>query len=358
MMKGGKKSGIRGEFHCHNLFSNYMEPSTRFPLDSPMTPIEQLRAAAKKGLDFIFITNHNTTNGYRQLLKCQREHPELRKVKVYQGEEVSAFLSEKRYGHVLGWGLTDEVRRGMTVEETVEEISSQGGVSCAAHPYGLTFGVRDKAELCDMVEVFNSNNIDMYSNMRAYDSARKWRKFGMACSDAHLPGCMGLSVVSVRSENDMDGILKALCRGDFDIERATYNTIASIKSQVQYGLSDTSRLLGSLKQGYGRSVENMARFLIGRFEHNPDELWIRVLTKLLLDCINNISLKANIYGFEDYLSGASFIKRFVRSFMPVVRGRSRRIVRFDRFDLIHIGLLLDRLNSEMSAAGMVPVAKA
>ena len=49
----------------------------------------------------------------------------------------------------------------------MDEIKRQGAVSCAAHPFAVSNGIRKKARLCDMIESFNSNNIDKFSNMVA-----------------------------------------------------------------------------------------------------------------------------------------------------------------------------------------------
>ena len=55
----------------------------------------------------------------------------------------------------------------MSLEETLDEIKSQGAISCAAHPFAVSNGIRDRARMCDLIESFNSNNVDIFSNIVA-----------------------------------------------------------------------------------------------------------------------------------------------------------------------------------------------
>ena len=338
--------GIAGEFHCHNKYSNGMDPAC-LPFDSSMSPLEQLRAAYKNGLDFFFITNHNTTDGYEQFLKCQKDHPELEKVKVYCGEEISALSSIGNYGHVLGWGLSESIDYGLSVAETADEIRSQGAISCAAHPYGLAFGMRDNARLCDLIEVFNSGNIDKYSDIRAQEASRRWGKFGIAGSDAHLPEGVGKCVVRVHSDNNMEDILDAVRHGRFVIEKAEYNSMEYFKRCLSFSLSDPSKFLSNMKSSYGWAVDAVLRCMIKRFMENPDSFWVNLLEKAALNRIKNISMKLNIYNYDCSLLYARAIKKFAEVIMPP---RGKRLI--DGFviknaNLINPQSLLNNLNEEV-----------
>ena len=152
---------LRMELHCHNVFSNNMNSSPRIPFDCGVNIEDQLMLAYEKKIDVIFITNHNTINGYRQILEYKENHEKFKNINIYPAEEIT--INTK--GHVLAYGIHDTIKPGMDIDETLDEIRKQNAVSCAAHPFAVSNGVRENAIKCDMIESFNSNNIDHYSNI-------------------------------------------------------------------------------------------------------------------------------------------------------------------------------------------------
>ncbi len=296
----GLSYAMRGELHCHNCYSNGRD-SPILPLESPIRPLDQLKFARKNNLDFLFVTNHNTTNGYSQLIACRKDHPELREIEVYPGEEVSVLLPNGLYGHVLAWGVTGELKGGMPFGEAVDEIRSQGAISCAAHPYGFACYMRENARSCDMVEVFNSGNIDRYSNMRAYDSARAWKKFGTVGSDVHFLGDIGKCVTVVNSETGLDDVLDALRHGRYEVEKVSYNTREEIIDSFRYQLSDAEGLFGNIRESCGRAAESAARFMARRFAEKNSSVWTGPISRLMMACARNISMKINMYGYDESL---------------------------------------------------------
>ena len=49
-------------------------------------------------------------------------------------------------GHVLAYGIENEIKPGMTLDETLDEIKKQNGISCAAHPFAVSNGIREEAK--------------------------------------------------------------------------------------------------------------------------------------------------------------------------------------------------------------------
>src|SRR5574338_339349 len=139
---------LSAELHCHNLFSNFQNSSVRLPYDCGIRLEDQLDAALQKGIKVLFVTNHNTLDGYGQILEYKNNHARFDSIKVYPAEEITL----DNQGHVLAYGLHRRIRPGMTLEETLDEIKCQAAVSCAAHPFAVTNGIREKARLCDMME--------------------------------------------------------------------------------------------------------------------------------------------------------------------------------------------------------------
>ena len=65
---------IKTELHCHNSFSNFHLGYKEPPYDCDISIRDQLEQSYELGLDAIFVTNHNTLDGYDQLLKYKNEH--------------------------------------------------------------------------------------------------------------------------------------------------------------------------------------------------------------------------------------------------------------------------------------------
>ena len=60
---------INVELHCHNSFSNFHVGDDEPPYDCDISIRDQLERSYHLGLDAIFVTNHNTLDGYHQLLE-------------------------------------------------------------------------------------------------------------------------------------------------------------------------------------------------------------------------------------------------------------------------------------------------
>ena len=126
---------IRADLHNHSYYSR----------DRIAAPGQLLRRAKARSIDVLAVTDHNTTRGglVTQELAAER-FPEVR---VIAGEEVRT-----RDGEILGLFLSEEIPRGLSAEETLDRIKSQGGVAGAPHPYdvfrsGLKPGVLERTAL-------------------------------------------------------------------------------------------------------------------------------------------------------------------------------------------------------------------
>jgi predicted metal-dependent phosphoesterase TrpH len=154
---------LKSELHCHNVYSNSEKQSYRMPFDCGVTIEQLLDSALKEKIEVLFVANHDTLKGYKEILDYQPSHRKYHNIKIYPAEEITI----DNRGHVLAYGINKMVRPGMTLGETLDEIKLQNGISCAAHPFAVSNGIRGKARLCDLMESFNSNNIDIFSNVIA-----------------------------------------------------------------------------------------------------------------------------------------------------------------------------------------------
>jgi predicted metal-dependent phosphoesterase TrpH len=63
---------LNAELHCHNVYSNCKNQSYRMPFDSSVSIGQMLDSALKEKIDVLFVTNHDTLNGYNEILDYQQ----------------------------------------------------------------------------------------------------------------------------------------------------------------------------------------------------------------------------------------------------------------------------------------------
>ncbi len=172
----------RLDLHVHTAYSH----------DGFTTPEALLRAARRRGLTGIAVTDHDTIEGARV---CEKTLP----LTVIVGEEITT-----QAGHLIGLFLTEAIPPGLSLAETIERIRDQRGLVYLPHPFDRIRSARmDHAELArladqfDVVEVFNSRNLFDEANRRALDFARAAGARESAASDAHVPFEVGRSWIEI-----------------------------------------------------------------------------------------------------------------------------------------------------------------
>jgi predicted metal-dependent phosphoesterase TrpH len=188
---------LRFDLHVHTSYSK----------DGQNTVEDILRAAKAKGLDGVAITDHDTTAGARHALEvCDQVAPGLL---VIPGEEVTT-----RSGHLIVLGITQDIPRDMSVEETIKAGHELGGTVVVPHPYyRLRHGI-SIPEGADAVEVYNSRFIFGFHNHLASRRSKARNLPGVAGSDAHAAEFVGMAITLVNaSERNAPDVLKAIREG-------------------------------------------------------------------------------------------------------------------------------------------------
>jgi predicted metal-dependent phosphoesterase TrpH len=282
------------ENHCHNVFSNHKNYSSRMPFDCGVTIEEQLEKAYHQKIDVMFVTNHNTLDGYSQILEYKKNHAKYQNIRIYPAEEIT--INNK--GHVLAYGIEKEIRPGMTLDETLDEIRQQNGVSCAAHPFAVSNGIREYAKRCDIIESFNSNNIDFFSNLIAEKFAKENNLVSIAGSDSHVKSTIGRSVNKVESENNIDSILEKLRKGKFTIEKSDYASKEEMHEHAHYIISlSRQSILNSINESNPK-YHSIVKWAIDSFISNPNSRLWHIMSSLGMYLSKRVSKKVNMYGYN------------------------------------------------------------
>ncbi len=188
---------MKVELHAHTHYSH----QKKVFFDGVNSPKEMVKAAASKGLDAIVIADHDTMQGYEEAKKYGRKYG----ISVIRGEEVTS-----TGGHILALGISEVIPEKLSVEETVDRIHEQGGIAIAAHPFDIKrVGLREDADKCDAIEVFNAQNLDRISNLKARSFLKKHRLPVTAGSDAHSTLMIGHGFIETK-EDGVDNLVQSI----------------------------------------------------------------------------------------------------------------------------------------------------
>ncbi|MDH5659229.1 MAG: PHP domain-containing protein, partial [Nitrosopumilus sp.] len=250
------------------------------PYDCNVSIRDQLERSYHLGLDAIFVTNHNTLDGYHQLLEYKNSHAKFKNIDVFPAEEITIDTG----AHILAYGIHSEIPAGISLEEVLDKVKDQDGVSSAPHPFSLLDALRDSAKKCDMVEVFNSNNVDILSNARATQFALDNNMIQVAGSDSHVLSTLGRCVNVIDSDNHLDDVLHAMRKGKIEI--------------VQTGYALEIETLDHLRYKINNSKEYLLDYIS---EHYPNTKWLLTLLLRIYDSNQNSQMWSIFYKIAIYL---------------------------------------------------------
>ncbi|MCE9652209.1 MAG: PHP domain-containing protein [Nitrosarchaeum sp.] len=285
---------IKTELHCHNSFSNFHVGEEEAPYDCNVSIRDQLERSYNLGLDAIFVTNHNTLDGYHQLLQYKNDHEKFQNISVYPAEEITA----DNGAHILAYGIHHEIQSGLSLDEIIDEIRKQGGVSSAPHPFSLLDALRDSAKKCDMVEVFNSNNVDILSNARATQFALDNNMIQVSGSDSHVISTLGRCVNMIYSENNLDSILHSMKHGKIEISQTGYALQNETLDHLKYKIHNSKDYLIDYIAEHYPNAKWLLTFLLKIYDGNQNSHVWSLFYKIALFLMKRISQKINFQNYN------------------------------------------------------------
>ena len=173
----------KADLHIHTRYSGLTRVSfLTFP-DSISHPSDIVRAAEKRQLAVLCITDHNSIRGAVEAKKLASS------VEIVTGSEIATLD-----GDLLGLFLNEDIPKGHTAEETIDAIHAQGGLAIAPHPFSShcdSLGLKIMELKLDGVELFNAAHRDGYTNEAAQKMSSKLELAFVGGSDAHAPTMVG-----------------------------------------------------------------------------------------------------------------------------------------------------------------------
>jgi len=191
---------MKADLHIHSSYSP----------DSYSAPNAIVEEAILRGLDVIAVTDHNTLAGSLAAADISGG-----RLLVIRGMEVST-----ADGHLLCFGVREEVLKGRSMCETIEAAVAAGGIAVPSHPFrpgtGCGRNVLDTLRL-HSIETNNGRN-SRGRNRKAVKYAMEHRLSGVGGSDAHSIEEIGRAYTSfeetIESEDQfLDAVLHGRCSG-------------------------------------------------------------------------------------------------------------------------------------------------
>lgn len=94
-----------------------------------VTPAQLVDAAKQARLDLIAVTDHDTMASVKET----QQRGEAAGLEVVPGQEITTKWPAQT--HILAWFLSDPIKRGMSLEETVKAIHDQDALAIIPHPF-------------------------------------------------------------------------------------------------------------------------------------------------------------------------------------------------------------------------------
>jgi len=217
------------DLHCHTSAS----------FDCLASPESVVRAAARRGLTHLALTDHDTIEG---ALRGRDAAPDG--LTVIVGEEVKT-----ADGDLIALFLAEAVPPGLSALDTIEAVRAQGGLVGIPHPFDRYRGSMLKdprleaiGQHVDWVEAFNARVVGGDGNERAAAFARELGLPGVAASDAHSVLEVGVAYNSVEGDpSTPEGLLAALRTVQIIPGRASYfvRTLTPISKLVNRARGNT-----------------------------------------------------------------------------------------------------------------------
>jgi predicted metal-dependent phosphoesterase TrpH len=184
--------------HIHSTYSS----------DSTASSKDIVKKARSIGLDAIAVADHNTIKGSLATIEEAKNYKDF---VVVPAMEISS-----NKGHIVALGIKEDVKQGLSPEETIETIRALGGIAIAAHPFvsyreGLCDNVKELD--IDAIETLNSRYVFGYSNWRAKNLAEKRNLPEIGSSDAHFLGAIGSCVTELDANFTYESIIEEILSG-------------------------------------------------------------------------------------------------------------------------------------------------
>ncbi len=149
-----------------------------------------------------------------------------------------------------------------------------------------------------MVESFNSNNVDRFSNVIAERFAKEHRMATIAGSDSHVVSTIAKCVNMIDSENNLDDIVQVMSKGRVRIASREYASKDQVFEHAYYIISSSKELLLEYTMLHHPRMFKAAKWVLTSFTSNPNGRTWRTMAGVVLYLVRRASEKVNVRGYD------------------------------------------------------------
>ena len=186
---------LKLDLHIH---SKYSEDATG--------SIKEIKKSVKnKGLQGMAITDHNSIKGGKVAQQFSSND-----FIIIPGVEIST-----KQGHLLGLNVTSDIPKGLSVEQTIEQIKNEGGIPIVPHLFRNMSGIKKEklkpiVHHLSAIEVYNACS-QPKTNIRTGKVAKEYHLGGTGGSDAHMPEYAGYAYTIIDTTDiTIDSVLQEI----------------------------------------------------------------------------------------------------------------------------------------------------
>lgn len=201
-----KNFPLKADLHIHSHIRNRLFYAP-FLYDSVLTVKSIVKKVKQLDIKIVSITDHDSLEGYMEIKRINKIG-NLGLI-VVPGCEISS-----KGGHILAYGINEEIKQGLSPEKTIDEIHKQGGIAIAAHPY-MPLALKDKIFELDL-DGIELTGVSERIRTKTIEAAIKLNLPGIVGSDAHQPQEIGKSSTFFRDScKDHYDVIDAIKKHDF-----------------------------------------------------------------------------------------------------------------------------------------------
>ena len=231
------------------------------------------------------------------MLEYKKNHQKFDALNVYPAEEVTT----NNESHVLVYGLDHTIKSGLSLHEILDEAKKQNAITVAPHPFSLLDALREDSIHCDLFEVFNSSNVDVYSNLKAKKFANEKGLHVVAGSDSHVQSTIGRSTNLIDSENKLDDVINAMNHHKITIERTAYVQPKEALEHIRYKIENSAFFIDKYTSQFYPHALWPIKLLYKLYMVDPEGIFWNMFYRMSISALKRISKKINFEGYDHRL---------------------------------------------------------
>jgi hypothetical protein len=146
--------------------------------------------------------------------------------------------------------------------------------------------------------VFNSSNVDVYSNIKAKKFSEEKNLHVVAGSDSHVKSTIGRCVNLIYSENKLDSIIFAMKHHKITIQDTGYVQPQEVLEHIRYKIENSKNYIDwYVSEFYPRSVWAFS-LLYKLYMLSPESIFSMALYRISISMLKRISRKINFEGYN------------------------------------------------------------